>query len=184
VSRIGKKPILIPEKVEVEVEDNQVIVKGPSGFLSCVVRPEIKIEVKEGKIFASPRLETKQTKALWGLTRALIANMIKGVISEYKKQLQIEGIGYKAVLEGNDLVLNVGYTHPVKVTAPAGIKFTVEKNIIIISGIDKQLVSATAAKIKKIKPPEPYKGKGIRYISEIVKKKIGKKAVAVAAGGK
>ena len=176
MSRIGKQPIQIPEGVEVKIEANKVIVKGPRGEITKEIRPEIKIEMKEGKIFVLPQVETKKTKAFWGLTRALLANAVEGVTKGYERQLQIEGIGFRANLEGDNLVLQVGFTHPVKINAPEGIKFAVEKNIIIVSGIDKGLVSQTAAIIRKVKKPEPYKGKGIRYVGEVIRKKVGKKA--------
>ena len=176
MSRIGKKPILIPENVEVKIEDEKVTVRGPRGEITKEIRPEIKIEMKEGKIFVLPQIETKKTKAFWGLTRALLANAVEGVTKGYERQLQIEGIGFRANLEGDNLVLQVGFTHPVKINAPEGIRFAVEKNIITVSGIDKGLVSQTAAIIRKVKKPEPYKGKGIRYVGEVIRKKVGKKA--------
>ncbi len=178
MSRIGKKPIEIPQGVEVKIDGSKVLIKGPKGELAFEVRSEIKIEVKEGKILVTPQIETKNTKAFWGLTRALLQNMVKGVTEGYEKKLEIEGVGYKANLEGQDLVLNVGFSHPVKIKAPEGIKFTVEKNIVTISGIDKGLVGQTAAKVRKVRPPEPYKGKGIRYVGEQIRRKVGKKAVS------
>jgi len=177
MSRVGKKPILIPENVEVKIEGNKVVVKGPKGELSREVRPEIKVEVKDKEIVVSPQKETKQTQAFWGLTRALIANMVKGVTEGFEKKLEIQGIGFRANLEDQDLVLNVGFSHPVRIKAPEGVNFSVEKNIITVSGIDIEKVSQTAAKIRKIKPPEPYKGKGIRYLGEQIRRKLGKKAV-------
>ena len=177
MSRVGKKPILIPEGVEIKIERQKIIVKGPKGELSKEIRPEIKVETREGKIFVSPQKETKKTKALWGLTRALLANMIKGVTEGFEKKLEIEGIGFRASVEGEDLVLYVGFTHPIRIKALEGIKFSVEKNIITVSGADLEKVSQIAAKIRKVKPPEPYKGKGIRYVGEVVRRKVGKKAV-------
>ena len=163
-------------------------IKGPKGELSREIRPEIKAEIQGDKIIVSPQIETKpkhiksyvlgkKTKALWGLTRALIFNMVKGVAEGYEKKLEIEGLGYKASLEGENLQLYVGFTHPIKIEAPKGIKFSVEKNIITVSGADIEKVSQTAAKIRKVKPPEPYKGKGIKYLGEVVRRKVGKKAV-------
>ena len=177
MSRIGKKPILIPENVEVKIEGQKVMIKGPKGELQREIRPEIKVETKNNQIFVSPQIETKKTKAFWGLTRALIANMIKGVTEGFEKKLEIEGLGFRALLEGNDLLLYVGFTQPIKIEAPEGIKFSVEKNIITVSGADLEKVSQIAAKIRKVKPPEPYKGKGIRYLGEVVRRKVGKKAV-------
>jgi len=169
--------------VEVKIEGKRIFVKGPKGELSFAIRPEVKVEISGGNIIVSPLLDTKQTEAYWGTARAIIANLVNGVVSGYEKRLQVEGIGHKGVLEGNDLVLNVGFTHTVKILAPEGIKLAVEKNILIVSGADKELVSRVAAKIKRVKPPEPYKGKGIRYLGEVVRKKVGKKAVT-AGGGK
>lgn len=179
MSRIGKKPILIPENVKVKLENGQVTIKGPRGELFREIRPEIKLEIKENKIFLSPRIDTKRTKAFWGLTRALLANMIKGVTEGYEKKLEIEGLGYKAELSDGNILLYVGFTHPVKIKTPEGIKFSVEKNIITVSGNDKETVGQISSIIKKTKPPEPYKGKGIRYLGEQIRKKVGKKVVAV-----
>ena len=178
MSRIGKKPILIPEGVDVKIEDNKVVVKGPRGELSKEIRPEIKIAIEGNKIVIKPNKETKQTRALWGLFRAILYNTIKGVTEGYERKLEIEGVGYRANLDGQDLVLQVGFSHPVKIRALEGIKFSIEKNIVIVSGIDKELVGEMAAKIRRVKPPEPYKGKGIRYAGEVVRRKLGKKAVA------
>lgn len=176
MSRVGKKPIEIPENVEVKIEGQKVIIKGLKGELSREIRPEIKVEVKGNQIFVLPKEETKKTKAFWGLTRTLLANMIKGVTEGYEKKLEIEGLGFKALVEGEDLKLLVGFTHPVKIKVPQDIKFLVEKNVITVSGIDKEKVGLVAAMIRKVKPPEPYKGKGIRYQGEIVRRKVGKKA--------
>lgn len=183
MSRVGKKPIEIPEGVKVNIDGRKVIIKGPKGELSREVRPEIKVELKEGKILVKPEIKTKKTKAFWGLTRSLLANMVKGVIEGYEKKLEIRGLGYKAKIEGDDLVLMVGFTHSVKLKIPETIKVSVEKNIITVSGIDKELVGLIAAKTRKVKPPEPYKGKGIRYLGEEVRRKAGKKVVTGAAGG-
>lgn len=178
MSRIGKKPILIPEGVETKIIGNRVIVKGPKGELFFDVPKEIKVESKDDKIFVSPLIPSKNTKALWGLSRALIFNKIKGVKDGYQKQLEIEGIGYRASVEGKVLELKVGFSHLVKIEAPEGIDLKAEKNIITVSGPDKQKVGEIAAKIRKIKPAEPYKGKGIKYLGEVIRRKAGKKAVA------
>jgi large subunit ribosomal protein L6 len=180
MSRIGKKPIEIPKGIEIKIEGDLVKIKGPKGELSQKIRPEIKVEIKEEKIFVSPQIETKKTKAFWGLTRTLLANNVKGVIEGYEKKLQIEGLGYKAEIEGENLILRAGFSHPVKIKVPSGIKFSVDKNIITISGINKELVGQVAAKIRKVRPPEHYKGKGIRYLGETVKIKPGKKVVTTA----
>ncbi len=177
MSRIGKQPILIPEGVEVKIEDRIVVIKGPKGELSQEYCPEIIVETDNNNIIVAVRKETKRSKALWGLTRTLLANNIGGVINGYKKKLSMIGLGYKAHVEGEDLILQVGFSHPVEIKKIAGIVFEVEKNVISVSGIDKAKVGQVAAKIRKIKPPEPYKGKGIRYENEEVKIKVGKKAV-------
>lgn len=181
MSRIGRKPILIPAGVEVKIDGQKISVKGPKGELQREICPEIKAEVKEGSVTIAPQAETKRTKALWGLTRALVFNMVKGVTEGYEKKLQVEGVGYKANIEGDNLVLKLGFSHLVKVGQPAGIKFTVEKNVISVAGFDKELVGQLAAKIRKVCPPEPYKGTGIKYFGEIIKRKAGKKVVT--AGG-
>mgnify|MGYP001062559789 CR=1 FL=1 len=175
MSRIGQKPIQIPAGVEVKIEGQKVIIKGPRGELSREILPEIKVEIKNNEIFVFPGVESKKIKAFWGLTRQLLFNMVKGVTEGYEKKLEIEGIGFRASLEGENLVLNVGFSHPVKVECPPGIKFSVDKNIITVSGIDKELVGQTAANIRKVKKPDPYKGKGIRYLGEQIRRKVGKK---------
>lgn len=180
---MAKKPILIPEGVEVKIEGQRVIIKGPKGELQREIRPEIKVEFEEKKIIFSPKVETKNTKAFWGLSRALVNNMVKGVTEEYERKLEIEGLGFKAQLEGRDLVLHVGFTHSVKIKAPDDIKFSVDKNVISVVGPDIEKVSQLAAQIRKTRPPEPYKGKGIRYQGEVIRKKVGKKAVATTVGG-
>lgn len=177
MSRIGKRPILIPENVEVKIEGEIVRIRGPKGELQRTIRPEIKVELKENKIFVSPQIKTKKTKAFWGLFRALLANMVKGVTEGFEKKLQLEGLGFRVTKDEEGLVLQVGFTHPVKIKTPEGIEFSVEKKIITVSGIDIEKVSQTAAKIRKVKPPEPYKGKGIRYVGEQVRRKAGKKVV-------
>lgn len=178
MSRVGKKPIEIPKGVSVELKDDEIWVKGPKGELKKKIPTEIKIEINEGKIFLSPKVETKKTNSLWGLTRSLISNLIKGVVEGFEKKLEIQGIGYRAELKGEDLILYLGFSKPIEFKRPEGIKFSVEKNIITVLGIDKELVGQTAAKIRKIKEPDPYKGKGIRYLGERIKLKPGKKVVA------
>lgn len=180
MSRIGKKPIQIPEGVEVKVEGQTVTIKGPKGELVRKVRPEIGVAVEDKKVLVTPQKETKETGAFWGLTRALLANMIQGVTVGFQKQLEIEGVGYRANVEGDQLVLSIGFSHPVKIKTPDGIKFLVEKNLITISGIDKELVGQISAEIRQVRPPEPYKGKGIRYRGEQVRRKLGKKAATAA----
>lgn len=180
MSRIGKKPIEIPQTVKVQIEGQKVIVEGPKGKLEKRLRPEIGIEQKDGKIFLFPKIKTKLTNALWGTFRQLIFNMIEGVQRGYQKQLEIEGLGYRAEMEGENLILRVGFSHPIKISPPPGIKISVEKNLITVSGIDKELVGQVAAKIRKVKVAEPYKGKGIKYVGEKIRRKVGKKVAAVA----
>lgn len=181
MSRIGRKPIQIPQGVEVKIDGSQVIIKGTKGELSQEFRPEIKIEMKENQILVFPRKEGRQTQALWGLTRALIANMVKGVTEGFEKKLEIQGIGYKAEVKEKEVILYVGFSHSVKIKIPEGISIVVEKNIITVSGINKELVGQIAAIIRKTRPPEPYKGKGIRYVGEIVRRKVGKKAAGATS---
>lgn len=176
MSRTGKKPIVIPSGVDVKVENSLVSVKGPKGELSMEVVPEVKVEITDGILTVTPFKDIKRVRAIWGTTRALINNMIEGVTNGYTVKLQIEGVGYRAALEGNDLVFQLGFSHPVKFSSEPGVSFAIEKNIISITGIDKGLTTQVAAKIRKLREPEPYKGKGIRYEGEIVKRKVGKKA--------
>lgn len=183
MSRVGREPIIIPEGVTVEIKGNGVKVSGPKGSLSLEMRPEIKAKVKEGKILVTRQNEEQMSRALHGLTRTLIDNLVIGVTQGYEKTLKIEGIGYRAVMEGENLVLSVGFSHPIKISSVQGIKFEVkDNNLIKISGIDKGLVGQWTAKIRAIRPPEPYKGKGIRYLGEQVKHKAGKAGKAGAAG--
>jgi large subunit ribosomal protein L6 len=183
MSRLGKKPISIPSGVEVKQEGGKVIVKGPKGELSREIRPEIKVEIKDKEIIVSPKIETKKTGAYWGLTRSLIFNMIEGVVKGYEKKLKIQGLGYKASMKGKNLVLKVGFSHPVEVEEMEGIEMDVKGNIITVSGISKEKVGLRAAQIRKVKPPEPYKGKGIRYLDEQVKRKVGKRVAGEGAMG-
>jgi len=182
MSRIGKQPIVIPDKVEVKIEGDLVTVKGPKGELKKNLPPKIGAKVEAGKIVFSPLNESeaavKKVMALWGLSRALIANMVKGVKDGYEKKLEIEGIGYRGAVQNGKLVLNLGFSHPVEVASPPGIELKMEKNVITVAGIDKELVGETAASIRALKKPEPYKGKGIRYQGEVIKIKAGKKAVS------
>lgn len=180
MSKIGKQLIDIPAGVTVEIDGRLIIVKGPKGELKKKLPKEIKADVKEQKIIVSPASITKKTNALWGLTRAIIFNLVKGVNEGFEKQLEVEGVGYRAALQGNKLILSLGFSHPVEIEAPEGISFKVEKNIITISGIDKKLVGQIAADIRAKRKPEPYKGKGIRYVGEVIRRKAGKKAVAAA----
>ena len=178
MSRVGKKPILIPSGVQIEIDGSKVTAKGPKGETSRQYSFEMKITQDNGKVIVAPIDERKELEPIWGTTRALLNNMIEGVNVGFEKKLQVEGLGFKVALSGNVLDLQVGFTNPVKVEAPEGVKFSVEKNIITVSGIDLEKVSLLASQIKKIRKPEPYKGAGIRYLGEQIRRKVGKKAVA------
>ncbi|MBI4155698.1 MAG: 50S ribosomal protein L6 [Candidatus Zambryskibacteria bacterium] len=175
MSRIGKKVITIPEKTETSYSEGIFAVKGPLGTLTKKFKPEIEITIGQSEINLAPKNMTLENKALWGTYASHITNMISGVNTPYAKKLIIEGIGYKSEVKDNFIKFSLGFSHPVNVSIPEGLKVTVEKNIITISGLDKELVSGFAANIRRLKVPEPYKGKGIRYEGEVVKRKQGKK---------
>ena len=175
MSRIGKKPIPIPTGVTVAVDGNTVRVKGPKGELTRVIRPEIAVTVADGQVTLARPSEQKQHRAYHGLTRALMANMVQGVTGGYRKSLDIVGVGYRAEKKGQNLVLTVGYSHQVVYPQPPGITITTPAPTnIVIEGIDKEKVGQVAAEIRSVRPPEPYKGKGIRYTGEQVRRKAGK----------
>ena len=182
MSRIGKKPIIIPDDVKVEIKENELVIKGPKGELKQKIHPLVRIELKDKKILITvSEPKEKRQKALWGLFGSLIKNMIKGVREGYEKKLEVIGVGYKVNLQGNKLILNLGFSHPIDFPLPSGITGAVDKNIITLTGIDKQQVGEMAVQIRRLRKPEPYKGKGIRYFGEIIRKKAGKTA-AKAAG--
>ncbi|MGP1608399.1 MAG: 50S ribosomal protein L6 [Clostridium sp.] len=175
MSRIGKKPIVVPENVDVKIEGNTIKVKGPKGELERTFVKEINVELKDGVINVTKSKDIKQLDGLHGLTRTLINNMVEGVVNEFTKKLEINGVGYKVQKQGTKLVLALGYSHPVEVEAPAGITFDVEgNNKITVRGIDKQLVGQIAANIREKRPPEVYRGKGIKYDYEVIRRKEGK----------
>jgi large subunit ribosomal protein L6 len=177
MSRIGKKPVSIPEGVSVDIAPGRVSVNGPKGELSQELSQEMAVAVDDGVLEVTRPSDRAPHRALHGLTRSLIANMVEGVTDGFSKQLEIQGVGYRARLQGKSLELSVGYSHPVSIPAPDGIEFEVPQSTqIIIRGIDKQLVGETAARIRRVRPPEPYKGKGIRYAGEHVRRKVGKRA--------
>ena len=180
MSRIGKKPITIPKGVEVEVNGSEIIAKGPKGEMRYNLPDILVAELKEGFLKIYPKKQLKNTNMFWGTARALISNMILGVERGFEKKLEIEGIGFKAVLDGENLVFNLGFSHPVKFELCRGGAAKVEKNIITISGIDKNLVGQVAANVRALKKPEPYKGKGIHYLGEVIRRKAGKKAASAA----
>ena len=178
MSRIGRQPIEVPDGVTVSVETGRVSVKGPKGELSQTVSRDMKVVEGEGGVLTVERpTDRGPHRALHGLTRSLIANMVEGVTAGYEKRLQLQGVGYRAAPQGKNLSLSVGYSHPVVMEAPEGIEFEVpQPTEIVVRGIDKQLVGETAARIRRVRPPEPYKGKGIRYAGEQVRRKVGKRA--------
>jgi large subunit ribosomal protein L6 len=177
MSRIGRKPIPVPDGVTVDLAPGQVSVKGPKGELSQDVNRDMKVSQDEGELKVERPSDRGEHRALHGLTRSLIANMVVGVTDGYEKRLDIQGVGYRARLQGKSLELALGYSHPVSITAPDGIEFEVpQPTQVIVRGIDKQLVGETAAQVRKARPPEPYKGKGVRYEGEHVARKVGKRA--------
>jgi large subunit ribosomal protein L6 len=177
MSRIGRKPIPVPDGVTVEVEPERVRVRGPKGELAERISRDITVEQDDGQLLVKRPTDRGEHRALHGLTRSLVANMVQGVTEGYEKRLEIQGVGYRANLRGSTLELAVGYSHPVHIDAPEGIAFEVPvPTQVVVRGIDKQLVGETAARIRKVRPPEPYKGKGIRYAGEYVARKVGKRA--------
>jgi large subunit ribosomal protein L6 len=177
MSRIGRKPISVPEAVTVEIAPGLVAVKGPKGALAQPLSTDMKVEQSDGTLTVARPTDRGEHRALHGLTRSLIANMVEGVTDGFEKRLEIQGVGYRAQLKGKNLELALGYSHPVSIDAPDGIEFEVpQPTEIIVRGIDKQLVGQVAADIRKRRPPEPYKGKGIRYRGEHVARKVGKRA--------
>ncbi|WP_028580602.1 50S ribosomal protein L6 [Desulfogranum japonicum] len=175
MSRIGKQPIPVPGSVKVEIKGTHVKVTGPKGSLERNIRPEIDCQAESEQIVLQPKGNSKQVMAFWGMTRSLLNNMVIGVDQGFEKKLAVEGVGYRASIAGNKLTLNVGYSNPVEFDLPDGISADVDKdNKITVRGIDKELVGLTAARIRDIRKPEPYKGKGIRYIDEHIVRKVGK----------
>lgn len=180
MSKIGRKPIQVPKGVEIKLNDGFISVKGPKGELSREVSSMVQIEIKEDRINILPvgdRTDRTQ-KVVWGLVRSLVQNMIKGVTDGFERVLEFQGVGYKATVKGNDLELGLGFSHPVLIKGIDGISFKTEKSSIRVQGIDKELVGKVAADIRSYRLPEPYKGSGIRYQEEFIKRKAGKKAVA------
>jgi large subunit ribosomal protein L6 len=177
MSRIGKQPIEVPATVSVSLSPGRVIVNGPLGELAQEVPQRVSIEQADGEIRVTRPTDRGPDRALHGLTRSLVANMVEGVTKGFEKRLEIQGVGYRASLRGTSLELNVGFSHPVVMNPPDGIEFEVPSNTeVVVKGIDKQKVGQTAAEVRKVRPPEPYKGKGIRYQGEYVARKVGKRA--------
>lgn len=178
MSRIGRKPIIIPEGVDFQVSGSLLFAKGPKGELKKAILDKAQVKIVDGKVFVA--VQNPMEKEIWGLTRALVNNMIRGVSTGFEKTLEFSGVGYKAQLKGRDLELSLGFTHPVFIKAPADVTFQVEKNTIKISGPDPELVGQAAATIRAARPPEPYKGSGVKYLGEVIQRKAGKKAVTGA----
>ena len=176
MSRIGKKPIAIPSGVTVTLEGQTVTVKGPKGQLAWTVAEEVEVTQADGQLTLAPRADSQRSRAMWGLSRTLVDNMVEGVTKGYEQALELVGVGYRAAMKGNSLSMQLGFSHDVDIKPPAGVTFAVPKQTEIrISGIDKQVVGEIAAQIRRIRPPEPYKGKGVRYAGEKVRRKEGKK---------
>ena len=176
MSRIGKKAVAIPTGVTVTLEGQTVTVKGPKGQLAWTVADEIDVRQEGGELLLTKRQDSARAQAMWGLSRTLVANMVEGVTTGFERTLELVGVGYRATMKGQALSMQLGFSHDVEVPAPAGIAFAVPKQTEIkISGIDKQAVGETAARIRRLRPPEPYKGKGVRYAGEKVRRKEGKK---------
>ena len=176
MSRVGKHPVVLPQGVTAEVKGHNVAVKGKLGNLSLAFPPEVEVKVADGKVAVTPVHESQRSRMMWGTTRNNIANMVKGVTDGFKQVLEIEGVGFRAAMQGNTLVLQIGFSHEVKFAAPEGITIKAEKpTLISISGSDRQKVGQVAAEIRGLKKPEPYKGKGIKYAGEKVRRKEGKK---------
>lgn len=176
MSRIGRMPITLPQGVSVDIDGQNVVVKGPKGELSREIRPEIGLQLEDGKLMVTRSSDERTHRAFHGLTRALVANMVLGVSAGFKRDMEVEGVGYRVVLSSGNLVFALGYSHPIEVVPPPGVKFTVDKGdkVFHIEGIDKELVGQIAAKIRGFRRPEPYKGKGVLYQGERVRRKAGK----------
>ena len=182
MSRIGKKIRTLPAGVTAEVKGAELVVKGPKGELKMQIHPRITVVINGSEVTVQVvNGENKRDRALWGTFSSIIENMIEGVVSGFKKQLEINGVGFKATIKGGNLSLEVGYTNAVEVQPLPGVKFTVEKNIITVEGADKQVVGEMAAIIRRVRKPEPYKGKGIKYVDEVIRRKAGKTAAKAAA---
>lgn len=183
MSRIGNQPVEIPDGVTVQVNGSTVSVEGPEGEIEDKFHPDMEIEVREGEVHVSRPTDRPKHRSLHGLTRSLISNMVEGVTEGFQRSLEIQGVGYRAAKRGKDLELNLGFSHPVEFEVPEGIEVEVETPTLIhVRGSDKQLVGEVAARIRNVRPPEPYKGKGVRYVGEEVRRKAGKAAVGAGAG--
>lgn len=178
MSKIGKQPITLPAGVTAEISGHTITVTGPKGTMKRHFAPEIAVNIEDGKVIVTTKGTGKYVMSLFGTTRALINNDVVGVSTGWSKKLELVGTGFRAETSGNELSLTVGFSHPVKIKAPEGISFKVEKNIVTVDGYDKEIVGQVSADIRAVKPPEPYKGKGIKYIDEVIRRKAGKAAAA------
>jgi large subunit ribosomal protein L6 len=176
MSRVGKKAVVLPAGVTAKVEGQNIAVKGAKGELRFEVPGDVNISFADNQIKVDPRNETKRARALWGMTRAQVNNLVVGVTKGFERKLEINGVGYKAEIKGQKITLSLGYSHPIDYTLPEGISAKTDKNLLILSGIDRQLLGAASAKIRSFRPPEPYKGKGIKYVTETILRKAGKTA--------
>ena len=174
MSRIGKNPIEIPSGVEVSVGASEIQIKGPKGTLKTPVHPTVEYKIEDGKVYVTRIDDSRQARGQHGLRRTLLANCVEGVTKGYEKGLEVIGVGYKVSVQGKKIVLNVGYSHPVEFDLPTGIDAKAEGSKLLLSSIDKQLVGEVAAQIRRVRPPEPYKGKGIKYVEEVIRRKAGK----------
>ena len=176
MSRIGRQPIDIPNEVNVGIEGRRVVVKGPKGELARELHPDMRVELEDGRLLVNRPTNQRHHRALHGLTRALLNNMVVGVTEGFRKELEIQGVGYRAEVVGDNLIMHLGYSHPIEVKPPPNIVFSFEPRakVVTVEGIDKELVGQLAADIRKLRPPEPYKGKGVRYLGEHVRRKAGK----------
>ena len=178
MSRVGKKPIITPEGVEVQLDGEMLTVKGPKGELRRLIHPRVKVQIDDSRIVLSISDDSKKSRSLFGLFRTLIDNMVVGVTEGFQRTLEISGVGYRVEVSGNNLVLNLGYSNPITYDIPKGVNAEIgQRNKIILSGIDKELLGATAAKLRSMRPPEPYKGKGVKYLEEKIKRKAGKTGI-------
>jgi len=176
MSRVGKKPIGIPEKVKITYENNVLSVQGEKGILTRTIHPDVQLNIEKTSLTVSIDLMDKKTRSLWGMTRAVISNMVTGVSKGFERDLEINGIGYRAELKGNSIEFNLGYSHPIDFPLPEGISAKIDKNVIKLSSFDKELLGFTASTIRALRPPEPYKGKGVKYVEEHIQRKAGKTA--------
>lgn len=178
MSRIGKKPIEISEGVKVDIKNNKIIASGPKGSLEFICAPEVAIKVENNNVIVEKKINSQKASAIWGTTTKIISNIIKGVKNGFQKQLELNGVGFRMALQGNKIVLALGFSHPVEVVVLENLLVEIKNNIMTISGADKQKVGQFAAEIRSLKPAEPYKGKGFKYVGEIIRRKEGKKAAS------